>query len=101
MLTDPAIQTNNVRQGFSVQKGSEQTHIVKRVSENDTEYAADPLQFDWDTLIAQLTAPSVGSSTIYNAAREAAFAYYHGTYDLDAAIDRVQQALRLYFAEQR
>lgn len=100
MLTEPAIQLNGVRQGFSVQKDVERFHIAEMISQSDTAYASDPLQFDWDTLIGQLTAPSLGSATVYNATHEAAFLYYHGSCDLDSAISRIQQALYLYFAEQ-
>ena len=62
----------------------------RQIADGEQTYAADPLTCDWDSLIEELGAPSVSSTTIYDVTHEAAFDYYGNEIDLEMCIrDRI------------
>ena len=101
MLTDPVVQLNSLYKGFSVQRDVENSYLAQTIADGEQTYAADPLTCDWDSLIEELGAPSVSSTTIYDVTHEAAFDYYGNEIDLDTAVQRIEENLGLYFSEQQ
>ena len=101
MLTDPVVQLNSLYKGFSVQRDVENAYLAQTIADGEQTYAADPLTCDWDSLIEELGAPSVSSTTIYDVTHEAAFDYYGNEIDLDTAVQRIEENLGLYFSEQQ
>ena len=75
--------------------------LAQAIADGEQTYAADPLTCDWDSLIEELGAPSVSSTTIYDVTHEAAFDYYGNEIDLDTAVQRIEENLGLYFSEQQ
>lgn len=58
------------------------------------------ITFDMQSFIAQLKTPVITDQVVLDAVKEVASAYCKGEMDLDAAVSKVEEATKLYLAEQ-
>jgi hypothetical protein len=86
MLQSEVVQDLHMEQGFSVKIGQHLAYF-------------EGIAFDWDSLIAGFTGPSISERTLYLELYEQAERLYRGEISVDEAVSTVVQNTRLYFEE--